>query len=134
MNGPAITASIQHRLSAVAGSFIALAKKDSEGGSIDSTLREICGFNQKRRYLKAKIKFFKKILTYFPTSSYENHKLPIVAFFRIKSAGSSNYRACPELSRRRRCFLASGQKPANNQYRRSAVFWQNQLTNSLITN
>ncbi len=49
-------------------------------------------FNQKRGYLRAKIKFFKKILTYFPTSSYENNKSKIELFFRIKSAGSSNYR------------------------------------------
>ena len=26
-------------------------------------------------------------------------------YFRNKSAGSSNYRACPKLSRRRECFL-----------------------------
>jgi len=35
---------------------------------------------------------FQNFLTYFPTSSYENPESRIEDFFRIKSAGSSNYR------------------------------------------
>ncbi len=49
-------------------------------------------FNQKRRYLRAKIKFFKYFLTALPASSYENNESRIEVFFRIKRAGSSNYR------------------------------------------
>jgi len=49
-------------------------------------------FNQKRWYLRAKIKISKKFLTYFLKSSYENHESIFEYFFRIKSAGSSNYR------------------------------------------
>jgi hypothetical protein len=49
-------------------------------------------FDQKRGYLRAKIKFFKNFLTALTASSYENPESRIEDFFRIKSAGSSNYR------------------------------------------
>jgi len=48
---------------------------------------------------------FQKILTYCSKSSYENPESPIEDFFRIKSAGSSNYRGLP--------FFASGKKTPN---------------------
>jgi len=60
-------------------------------------------FNQKRGYLRAKIKFYKIFLTALPASSYENPESPIEDFFHIKSAGSSNYRGSvfllPEFTR-----------------------------------
>ena len=64
-------------------------------------------FNQKRWYLRAKIKIFKKILTPLPTSSYENPKSPIVVIFRIKRAGSSNYRGSAPWPVPRETYLVS---------------------------
>jgi len=41
---------------------------------------------------QSKNQIFQKFLTYFPKSSYENHEPVFENFFRIKNAGSSNYR------------------------------------------
>ncbi len=69
---------------------------------------------------QSKNQIFHKFLTYFPKTSYENPELILEDFFRIKSAGSSNYRGLP--------FFASarhGQKAQPiNQCRRSAVLWR----------
>jgi hypothetical protein len=62
-------------------------------------------FNQKRGYLRAKIRIFEKFITVFLRSGYENPESKIEDFFRIKSAGSSNYRGA--------AFFASGQKKPN---------------------
>ncbi len=64
-------------------------------------------FNQKRWYLRAKIEIFKKILTPLPTSSYENPESPIVVIFRIKRAGSSNYRGSAPWPVPRETYLVS---------------------------
>ncbi len=49
-------------------------------------------FQSKTLIPQNKNEIFKKFLTYFPKSSYENHKSIFEDFFRIKHAGSSNYR------------------------------------------
>ena len=95
-------------------------------------------FNQKRGYPRAKIRIFEIFLTTLLTLSYENLESPIEDFFRIKSAGTSNYRgatffasgnkktisklvfseACPEHGRMDRMDLKQIQKIVNNQSER----------------
>jgi len=64
-------------------------------------------FQPKARVPQTKNHNFQKFLTYLPKSSYENPESPIVDFFRIKSAGSSNYRGAT--------FFASGKKQPNSK-------------------
>ncbi len=54
-----------------------------------------------------KYQIFQIFLTALLTSSYENHESRIEDFFRIKSAGSSNYRGTT--------FFASGNKKTNTK-------------------
>ena len=60
-------------------------------------------FHSKARVPSNKNQIFQKFLTYFPKSSYSIHESRIEDFFRIKSAGSSNYRGSvfllPEFTR-----------------------------------
>ncbi len=62
-------------------------------------------FQSKTLIPSSKNQIFQKFLTVLLTSSYETLKLRIEDFFRIKSAGSSNYRGAT--------FFASGNKKIN---------------------
>ena len=82
-------------------SFLCLASCVLLSVKIGKIFRQF--FNQKRGYPLIKIRFFKIFLTALLTSSYENPESEIEDFFRIKSAGSSNYRGSvfllPEFTR-----------------------------------
>ena len=60
-------------------------------------------FQSKTLIPKNKNQIFQKFLTYFPKSTYDNLESIFEYFFRIKSAGSSNYRGSvfllPEFTR-----------------------------------
>ena len=64
---------------------------------------------------QSKNQIFWKFLTALLTSSYENPESRIEDYFRIKSAGSSNYRGAT--------FLASGNKKTNSKLVLSEVEW-----------
>jgi len=70
-------------------------------------MKSVVNFQSKTMVPQGKNKFFKKFLTYLHTSSYENIEPRIEDFFRIKSAGSSNYRGA--------AFFASGNKKPNTK-------------------
>ncbi|OHB61315.1 MAG: hypothetical protein A2167_09045 [Planctomycetes bacterium RBG_13_46_10] len=55
--------------------------------------------NQNRWYPKRKIEKSQKFFTPFPASSYENRETRDDNNFRIKRAGSSNYREAVSLER-----------------------------------